>query len=266
MKPEKLTVEEIKLISLQGLKKFHDYCEKNNLRYYLCYGTLLGAVRHKGFIPWDDDIDVVMPRSDYDALISQKKLIDSENWELLSINSEKKYKFPFAKFCNKDTVYLPSRFKSGLLYGIPIDIFPIDLVSDAYEADELSKKLLRHLISGRVIFNFDEKIDFIQFCVIYIKSFIKCLLFGTYNNQHIRFHKKMLTKKKGKFYKCFFAPTKDLWSVEWFGNPKKIQFENEFFNAPSDYDQVLKTTYGDYMKLPPEEERHYTHEIEAYIK
>ena len=105
-----LELEDIKRISLEGLIELKNVCEKYHLKYYLCYGTLLGAVRHKGFIPWDDDIDIVMPRKDYDKLLELSAEIESEKWKLLSSKNNKKFLFVFSKFCNKQTILKPSRF------------------------------------------------------------------------------------------------------------------------------------------------------------
>jgi len=260
---KQLTIENIKEISLDGLKYFHSFCVANNLQYYLAYGSLLGAVRHSGFIPWDDDIDLIMPRKDYDLLIQKKKEIENENWELLSGNTDKKYKFQFAKLCNKKTVYYPSRFKSGLLYGVPIDIFPMDIVSDEKEAEQIKKKYFKRFISSDFIFSGQKKSgDFISL----LKSIIKFILFGSYNKNIVFFHKKMLLQKEGDYFKSFFAPTCDLYKKEWFNSSKLMKFENSEFFVPVNYQQVLTSTYGDYMKLPPEEERIYKHEIEAYYK
>ncbi len=259
---KKLTIDEIKSISLDGLKYFHSFCEINHLRYYLAYGTLLGAIRHHGFIPWDDDIDIVMPREDFNNLILLKDKIDNQNWELMSANTNCDYKFQFAKLCNKETVYYPSRFKSGLLYGVPLDIFPLDLVES--QSDAINKQsFFRRLIPVVLVFNGEGyKPD--AFDVV--KGLIKYLFFGGYNRNVIKFHKEMLECKHGKYYKSFFAPTGDLWEKEWFDNGVKMEFEGVFFNVPANYDEILSTTYGDYMKLPPEEERVYKHEIEAYYK
>ena len=136
---KELTLEEIKHISLDGLEFFVDICNKNNLRYYLAFGTLLGAVRHHGFIPWDDDIDILMPRKEYDRFIQISSNMGNDQWEILSYRNTEGYGFYWAKVCSKSTVLTPSRFTSGLLYGVSIDIFPLDYMKSETKEDALNE-------------------------------------------------------------------------------------------------------------------------------
>ena len=128
-----LQLEQLKQIELDILKQFHQYCIKHNLRYFLTGGTLLGAVRHKGFIPWDDDIDVCMPRTDYEKFISCFSFDPlNEILQVATITSLKGYYLPFAKLMRRDTI-LKEKTSSHLELGVYIDIFPLDNMSDDYE-------------------------------------------------------------------------------------------------------------------------------------
>ena len=122
-----LSLEEKKKASLDTLLFFHDYCEKNGLRYTLAYGTLIGAVRHKGFIPWDDDIDIQMPRPDYEKLLSG--FVDTDEFKVISCENDKIYMFPYAKVLNRKTARLDGDGNQDSI-GLGIDLFPLDGVPD----------------------------------------------------------------------------------------------------------------------------------------
>lgn len=256
-----LEIDDIKRISLDGLKYFHRFCEENNLTYYLGYGSLLGAIRHKGFIPWDDDIDLLMPRKDYDKLLALKTKVDNDEWELFSSITNDGYFFDFAKLANKKTEYFPSRFKSGLLYGVPIDIFPMDLVIDKNDRDALKNGFNRMKMSNCFLFA-GQKPTIKDF----IKSSIKCVLFGSFKKVSRKFEDQVVYIEDGNYYASIFAPTCDMWKKEDFDNKELKQFEDCEFWVPGNWDSILKETYKEYMRLPPESERVYKHEILACFK
>ena len=133
----KLSPEEYKKVLLSILTRIDSICRENGLKYMLAYGTLLGAVRHKGFIPWDDDIDLLLPRKDYETLRSVAKSFNTKEWKLLSYSNEPRFLLPFMKYCNKHTIVTPPRFNTGFVYGLSIDIFPLDY---APNNDYLRKK------------------------------------------------------------------------------------------------------------------------------
>ena len=127
---EKLSLEELKKVELDILIWFADICEQEKLNYTLSYGTLLGAVRHKGFIPWDDDIDVAMPRPDYEKFIEYCNTHET-HYKLIDIHNDKGYNYLFAKVYDPNTTIVEkyaNRFKAN--YGVYIDIFPVDGFGD----------------------------------------------------------------------------------------------------------------------------------------
>ena len=257
----KLSVSECKKISLDILNDIVDFCEKNNLRYYLSVGTLLGAIRHKGYIPWDDDIDIMMPRPDY------QKLIDNYDgkYTILKPSSGLLY---YAKAYDQNTVkYEPATdYKKYEPLGVDIDIFPLDgIVNDQKIVDKLYKKecfletLLR--LSNQPIF--------------YRKNPIKCInriiprMIGSKNLV------KMIEKNAMTYdYDSSDYVVRMRWSPHGFTGalPKSVydvdyaEFEGRKYCIPKGYDIWLRSFFGDdYMTLPPEDKR-VTHEFDCYIK
>ena len=121
-----LSLNEIKSVSLEGLVYLRDLLEKHHLRYYLAWGTLLGSVRHQGFIPWDDDIDIWMPRKDYEVLLSKINEFENSEWKIIHYSNNRKYLLAWAKLVNKKTICKPSVAATGICLGLSLDIFPLD--------------------------------------------------------------------------------------------------------------------------------------------
>lgn len=126
----KLTVEEYKACVLNVLEKIDYVCRENGYTYMICYGTLLGAVRHKGFIPWDDDIDIVMPREDYYKLGSY--IIEHPELELnyIDISNRNDTFYYCAKVCDSKTIVKEGRYRELKGYGAFVDIFPLDYLPE----------------------------------------------------------------------------------------------------------------------------------------
>ena len=125
---DELSLQELKDIEFNLLKEFRAFCNENGIRFFLAYGTLLGAIRYKGFIPWDDDIDVLVPREDYNKLI--RIFRDSDKYRLYSFERNQKYGYPFAKLCDMSTRKIEFYFEPLVDYGVDIDIFPLDYWDD----------------------------------------------------------------------------------------------------------------------------------------
>lgn len=268
----KLDSREIKDIELNILIEFDKFCEANHLYYVMCGGTLLGAVRHKGFIPWDDDIDVLMPRPDYDRLINGEGIDFSSLPDYLRVASWKngEIKFPFMKMLDTRTKVKVDFFDAEQSVDkIWIDIFPID--GNPHDEAEL-KKLYKKSIRWRKIL-----------C-------LKTAQPGEGKTKLKRLLKPFLIKLVGVFsfdYLCRkidkisteynFDNCEEIGGVLWgygpqervnkkaFMTPVKLEFEGKQFNAPSNWDEYLTGLYKDYMQLPPEDKR-VQHGMTAFIK
>ena len=257
---------------LHTFKAFISFCEEHNLRYYAAYGTLLGAVRHKGFIPWDDDIDVFMPRDDYERFLSLRNEVNKD-FEIIDLQI-KYYGFDFAKFSNKQTIIIEQ--PGELPLGVYIDVFPLDNYKEE-ECRNLKRlnKLYGYAMTAyrhsqrrysfRTLLNqikahdtYRIKIIFVDVCIFrpigsLLKLFIKYI------------HRKLKSVSASEL--VWKYSTVSWWSKiydrSWFGDGQKMLFENLQINIPSHFDEILRDSYGDYMQLPPIEKRisHHLHYV-----
>lgn len=261
---KEITVEEKKKLSLEILCEIHDFCEKNDICYYLDYGTLLGAVRHKGYIPWDDDIDISMKRNDYEKFLTT---FHSLKYEIANYRDKKFFAIQFSKVFDKNTYGILLE-KINLNYGIAVDIFPLD---DIPEEEIERKRLLNKL----------KKIEKIYLKSMFCKNFIKItgfkdlikFIYGKIfpSNRMARKLEDLVLKKHSENTSLLGY----ILSPVCLGINKKssydsrvlLQFEDKQFYAPNDYDSVLITHYGkNYMQPPAEENRETTHTEKYYWK
>ena len=266
----KIDLPEIKQIMLSILVDFDEFCKKHDLTMWLYAGTLLGAVRHKGYIPWDDDIDVCMSRKDYNKLISMADKIDPK-YELFEHSLNKKYRYPFAKLSLKNTscVEFHNPKFCGVKLGLYIDIFPIDFVGNTMEEslefctknNELVQKSLCYLnfpLEGNIFkkaYQLAKKVILHNGCRAnkFLKQF----------DQRVQVYKEP-TKYSAMTAWGFRSDKTILESEEYKGNVK-VTFEGKTFNVFNGYIHYLEVLFGDYMKLPPVEQRE-VHGFDAYIK
>jgi lipopolysaccharide cholinephosphotransferase len=264
---KKIGFKERQKISLNILMKIDSFCKKNEIKYYIAYGTLLGAVRHKGFIPWDDDIDLIMFRGDYERFINSFN-IDSMNHKLKCISFEKgSFYMPFSKVVDTTTHVNQKDFLPLESNGVAVDIFPFDSVSNDYKICQQKKQQFR--LFGKLLryslYNNKKEISN-SFSIKHIAYFFS----KTIGHKRIRkwilnkrFFESAENKKYCISYGAFLCGDPGVYEIDWFNPPIYFEFEGKQFPGIPNYDSFLKTRYGDYMKLPPKEQQ-IQHNIDAY--
>ena len=268
---KELEFRDIQTVELAILSKVASICEQENLRYFLHYGTLIGAIRHKGFIPWDDDLDIVMPRPDYEKLvqyfIEHEKAL--EPLQLMHYKTNKKYIFPIARI--SDSRYCAD-YKGKKEYGLGvfIDVYPFDGCGNSSEEAEIIYRENKNLIS---IISSGGRTSFEESPAGIVRNFIKRLLY-IYTNVFglTRLIEKLDKKSSRHSFEHDYLSYCTVWgtSVKWaqprtdFNRYIYVQFENKEFRTFCDYDRILKNIYGDYMQLPPAEEQIGNHYYKIY--
>lgn len=244
-------------IELDLFIAFCDVCKKHNLKFWADGGTMLGAVRHKGFIPWDDDMDIIMPRSDYDKLLEIGPVEFGSPYFLQTPHTDCNYGYSFAKLRNSNTACIPPVFmKSGFNRGIYIDIFPLDNINlDTYDKDRenITERIMR--CSSFMKRNSIELLDERQ--LRNLKKYYTenpAVEFDAINN----ICSKYKDKQTAYVSNCTNVAYKKeclIWKKEWFEQTKYLDFETLTIPVPFMVEERLTAQYGDYLALPPANQR-----------
>lgn len=261
----KMTIKEQKQCLLDIVKYIDQICIDNDIRYSMMFGTLLGAVRHHGFIPWDDDIDLALPREDYDKLKNVMQRNQSDRFVFVDNINDQKYALPWAKIIDNRTYLTENGVRLSDDYGLFVDIFPYDQLPLKHQfIDKIKKQLLNQLINGirhpltggskaRKIYRLMRFriAHFIGKRWIVDKYDYLCRKNNTNNNENIA---SVHVDDYNKTIK-----------IKEFDNLCRMEFESIKLNAFQNYDLILTDYFGNYMKLPPENER-ISHGLDAYWK
>lgn len=261
--------KELKSIELGILDYVNQFCVKHGIKYGLGYGTLIGAVRHKGFIPWDDDIDIVMRRDEYDRFV---ELFSKERgrYKVWSHTIQNNYPLAFAKVTDEYTLKIES-YNYNIERGIDIDVFPID---DLPRDEKSIKKQFSHFRNLYNILNLKQIkckpnrpfyknliliIGRLFFCWYPLDKLVNDLSDNAqrYRGCNGRFCAQMVS---------YVYKEKEIQLKEYSDTYVELEFEGKKYPVQVGYDAYLKQIYGDYMKMPPVEKRVTHHEFKAYWK
>lgn len=262
---KEMTLDEIHDVQIHILDKIDEICRHLNLRYSLGGGSLLGAVRHKGYIPWDDDIDIMLPRPDYETLL-KAFYCKYPHLIIQDYNSDIAYQLRWARIYDDRTLLI----SKNTIDGVFVDVFPIDGLPPLHEMKDYMdrlKRLRKNL--AKVTKHHSEAVQknllFLRF-----KYYIKCVLFPS--------RKKVIAELEKLFHSYPFESSeyagaitgmfgiKEHMNSEVFKDYIWMDFEGKKYMCIKDYNAYLTQHYGDYMQLPPEERRVTHHEFRVYWK
>ncbi len=261
---DQLQFEDIKKLAYGVLENFKSVCERNDIYYILSFGTALGAVRHNGFIPWDDDIDVCVFRKDYQKLIEAYAKEKDSRYRLVSTEVDANYSLPHMKIIDTSTVLYQAGRRNNYPLGVWIDVFALDNVPDNLrERKKYIKKLERYqaiwsaLEYERKKRSSSPKTAFKSIILSLISAY-----FGN-NSRNVAIKLEKLakryeydnTREAGVLPFFPYDRNKSIFPKELLENSVDQKFENDLFPIPKDYDSYLTHIYGDYMKLPPIEKQ-----------
>ncbi len=277
---QEMTLQQIQAVQMEALRFLSKICDQEKIEYFLMYGTLLGAVRHKGFIPWDDDLDIMLRRSEYDRLLQYLMQHEQEilPYRLFCHLNCPDYPFMIARLCDTRYQYVPNNEKDCGM-GIFIDLYPLDGAGHSWEEVRRRGPYLR-LLSSLCFLSSREHFFVSRLEYSSRKSFVRTA---------IKFPLYLIAKAAGtpfwlwklerlpqqyRYADCpFVGPTswlgdyrRDVMDKSWVEQTTWIEFEGEKFRAPKEYHKVLWRKYGDYMQLPAADRRVATHDYRAYRK
>lgn len=278
MKIQGQDLVEYKKILTTALAEFDRLCMQNDITYFAVGGTAIGTVRHKGFIPWDDDIDVAMTRKEFDKFISLKKSLAKNRYKIITFQDDGYY-LPSAKFYDSHTTIWEEE-DHPFSMGAYIDIFPLDEVDnndlDLQHTVNCFQKKFVNLRKSKADYRISLLWRYLK--EGHIKTVIRRLLDYTYISFVSFFNKTYFidkaieqeciqrTKSGDRIlnYNTFYPLNKEILPKDWFSSVIRMKFENIEINMPIGYDKYLTQLFGDYMRLPPPEKRMGHHSCYYY--
>ena len=260
-----MTQSEIRECQLNVMTLVHDFCIANNIRYSLCGGTMLGAVRHKGFIPWDDDVDFFMPRPDYDRFLELfPQLSAQSNLRIINYWNHEEVAQKYSKIFAGNTIVIESGFADN---GVGMDLFPIDGAPDTLEDIKKFNKEIGNCRMGcakKVYIRQKDCLRKLKWYVLYkiTPKSVKKRIIKEFDLMHKRYNFET-SYNAGILIDRY--KEKSIMPAIYFKEFIDVSFEGRIFKGLKYYHEYLTHTYGDYMQLPPEDKRKPDHTYKSYI-
>ena len=268
---KKIELEELRVIQMDILSAVHHFCCKKNIKYSLACGTMLGCARHKGYIPWDDDIDICLLRDDYNRMVKEFPPLLNDRYKFCTMERDKKWASPYGKVCNEKTII----YEGKNSFGINIDVFPIDKVPEDQEKwltyDKLRRLIIR-LYSERAgdyyQYHFKkERNIFVNLTVIGVKFILNRVPINIIAKAVDKYAKIYNKSNSEKVFECVQGIfLKKPFSCTLFEELILMPFEDREFLAFKNYDEYLTNGFGNWRQLPPVEKRITHHIFQAWWK
>ena len=266
---KKLSLDDIKKTELGIMDAIHSFAKDNDIEYCLAYGSLIGAIRHQGFIPWDDDMDITMPRKSYEMFLKKFNETNSR-YKVICHENTKNYPYAFAKVIDTTTKVEEYRF-GKYDAGVFIDVFPLDDAGSDLEkvmsqgkVTSIYNKLLQFKMARFSYYHGKKKLGLAlaKIALLFVNS---QFLIRKTNEESQK-----LTADDSKYivdmveYESY--KEREIMEKEWFSKYVLTKFEDKEYYIPKDYDKILTKLYGKYMQFPPKEKQITHHSFDAWEK
>ena len=262
---KKLDIDEIKEVELGVMDYIHNICREKGINYSLAYGSLLGAVRHKGFIPWDDDLDIALKRDEYDKLYQAILEDNNSIYKVVSWENDSRYPYPFYRVYDSRTVYENNYIQNDIELGICVDVFPFDDYKDVNK--EITKLDMYRRLSVYTLYGIRNKEAGIKNIIRYLMLIVFRLTRVRTWNKKLNDRSKVSVNSEHIDYLMESKKYSTKIDAKALDEVVECKFEDRVYNIPKDYDHILTTIYGsDYMDIPPIEKRIQHDDFVAYIK